>query len=116
MDGNEKTDITQTAFMLILHAGNARNHASEAEHFASEYHFEKAKEYIQKAKDDLNLAHQIQTDLIQSEARGEMLEFRLIMVHAQDHLMMAMSSIDRADRITDIYEKMYQLTKERESE
>ena len=46
-------DITETAFMLILNAGNARNNAKEAEQFASDYEFERAEEAIKKAKDEL---------------------------------------------------------------
>ena len=106
-------DITETAFMLILNAGNARNNAKETEQFASNYEFEQAEEAIKKAKDDLNQAHQIQTDLIQSEARGENQQFGLIMVHAQDHLSMAMMAIDHANRMIKLYQKLYQLEKER---
>lgn len=106
-------DITETAFMLILNAGNARNNAKEAEQFASDYEFEQAEEAIKKAKDDLNQAHQIQTDLIQSEARGENQQFGLIMVHAQDHLSMAMMAVDHANSMIKLYQKLYQLEKER---
>lgn len=102
-------DMTETAFMLILNAGNARNNATEAEQYASEYNFEKADELIASAKDDLNQAHQIQTDLIQGEARGESHDFGLIMVHAQDHLTMAMLAIDHAKSTKKLYEKIYEL-------
>lgn len=106
-------DITETAFMLILNAGNARNNAKEAEQFAGDYEFEQAEEAIKKAKDDLNQAHQMQTDLIQAEARGENQQFGLIMVHAQDHLAMAMMAIDHAKSMIRLYQKLYQLEKER---
>lgn len=113
MQGGDKMDITQTAFMLILNAGNARSNAVEAEKYASEYNFDKALELIKKAKEDLNSAHQIQTDLIQAEARGEQQQFGLIMVHAQDHLTMAMLAIDHAKSIMQVYQKLYQYEKER---
>lgn len=99
-------DITETAFMLILNAGNARSSATDAERLASEYKFEEAEKMIAQAKDELNQAHQIQTDLVQAEARGEKQEFGLIMVHAQDHLTMAMLSIQYASRIIDVYKKL----------
>ena len=106
-------DITETAFMLILHAGNARNNAKEEEQFGSEYEFDQAEESIEKAKDDLNQAHQIQTNLIQAEARGEEQQFGLIMVHAQDHLTMAMMAIHHAQSMIKLYLKLYQSQKER---
>ena len=102
-------DCVETAFQLILNAGNARNYASEAEQFASEYKFDQAKAYIEKAKIDLNQAHKIQTDIVQAEARGEKQEFSLIMVHAQDHLTMAMLAIDRAKSMLKLYQKLSQL-------
>mgnify|MGYP002232898424 FL=1 len=61
----------------------------------------------------MNAAHQIQTDLIQAEARGEQQQFGLIMVHAQDHLTMAMLSIDHTKSIMQVYQKLYQYEKER---
>lgn len=102
-------DITETAFMLILNAGNARSSATEAERLASEYKFKEAEDMIAQAKNDLNQAHQIQTDLVQAEARGEKQEFGLIMVHAQDHLTMAMLSIQYASRIIDVYKRLSNL-------
>ena len=107
-------DITETAFMLILNAGNARNNATEAERYASEYQFDKAEESLQNAKADLNQAHQIQTDLIQGEARGESHPFGLIMVHAQDHLTMGMLAIDHAKSMIKLYQKINQLEHEKQ--
>ena len=91
--------------------GMQRNNAKEAEQFASDYEFEQAEEAIKKAKDDLNQAHQIQTDLIQSEARGENQQFGLIMVHAQDHLSMAMMAIDHANSMIKLYQKLISIRK-----
>lgn len=102
-------DTTETAFMLILNAGNARSDASQAIQLASEYRFEEAEKYLQQAKEDLNEAHQTQTDLIQAEARGDHPEFGLIMVHAQDHLTMGMLTIDFAKSIIELNRKIYTL-------
>ena len=99
-------DINEIAFMVILNAGNAKNNAKEAEKYACEYQFDKAEELIKLANNDLNQAHQIQTDLIQAEARGEQQSFGLIMVHAQDHLTMAMMSIDHAKSMIGVYKEI----------
>lgn len=102
-------DINEIAFMLILNAGNARNNAKEAENLASEYRFEQAEEFVQKAKEDLRQAHQMQTDLIQAEARGDQQQFGLIMVHAQDHLTMATLAIDHVNSMIRVFKELYHL-------
>jgi len=55
------------------------------------------------------IAHRFQTDLIQGEARGEKVEIRLILIHAQDHLMNAMTVIDLAKEIIELYKKTNEL-------
>ncbi|EAG9877164.1 PTS lactose/cellobiose transporter subunit IIA, partial [Listeria monocytogenes] len=48
-------------------------------------------------------AHHSQTSLIQGEARGEKAEVSLLLVHAQDHLMNAITFKDLAKEIVDLY-------------
>ena len=45
----------------------------------------------------------MQTQLLTKEANGERSEVSLLMVHAQDHLMNAMTVKDLATEIVDIY-------------
>jgi PTS system cellobiose-specific IIA component len=84
----------QVAFTIILHAGDARSHALEALKYAREKKFTEANESIAQAKKQLIAAHQIQTELLQSEARGEKQEINLLLIHAQDHLMTAILAKD----------------------
>ncbi|KOS28165.1 PTS cellobiose transporter subunit IIA [Bacillus anthracis] len=85
----------QTPFQLILNSGNARSIAMEAIQFAKQGKMEKANEKMTKAKEEIKEAHHIQTDLIQKEARGEKTEISLLLVHAQDHLMNAITVKER---------------------
>lgn len=50
------------------------------------------------AAEELSKAHHYQTELIQNEAGGEKTEMTLLMVHAQDHLMNAMTVKDMVRR------------------
>jgi len=52
----------------------------------------------------VNEAHKIQTNLVQGEVRGEKTEVTLLMVHAQDHLMNAITIKDLATEFVDMYE------------
>ena len=44
--------------------------------------------------------------LIQGEANGEGVEVNIILVHAQDHLSMAITASDVAERMVEMYERM----------
>ena len=64
------TTAEQIPFQLILNSGNARSFAMEALQFAKQGKMVEADEAMVKAK-AINEAHHFQTELIQSEARGE---------------------------------------------
>jgi len=92
-------------FTLILHGGNGRSSAMEAIQAAKERNMDLAREKLKEANDSLNEAHHIQTALIQSEIGGNPTEISLLMIHAQDHLMNAMTVKDMAKEIVDLYER-----------
>jgi cellobiose PTS system EIIA component len=92
-------------FTLILHGGNGRSAAMEAIHAAKEQNMDLAREKLKEAGDSLNKAHHIQTSLIQSEIGGNPTEISLLMIHAQDHLMNAMTVKDLAKEFVDLYER-----------
>lgn len=99
-------DIEEVSFQIILHGGNARNLAMEAIRHAKVREFEAANQKIQEANEEMSKAHQFQTDLIQGEARGEKIEIRLLLIHAQDHLMNAMTVVDLAEEVIELHNKI----------
>ncbi|WP_459501858.1 PTS lactose/cellobiose transporter subunit IIA [Bacillus sp. C1] len=100
-------DTVETkAFHLILHGGNARSCAMEAIDYAKRGKFEEAEAKLQSALQELHEAHRLQTDLIQREAAGEKTEVKLLMVHAQDHLMNAITVKELASEFVELYKKM----------
>ena len=80
------------AFEMILHAGNSESASLLGMEAARQYDFEEAEKNCRTAKEELLAAHQIQTELIQAEAGGEKCEMGILMVHAQDHLMTAITT------------------------
>jgi PTS system cellobiose-specific IIA component len=91
---------------IIVNGGNARSKSMEAIQMAKKGEMEKALELIEKAKEDLGMAHEVQTKLIQSEAAGDKTEVSLLMVHAQDHLMNAMTVKDLAIEFVELYQNL----------
>lgn len=90
---------------IIVSGGDARSHAMKAIFKAKEGEIEGAREELGKASESLEIAHDIQTQLIQDEAAGNGKDITLLMVHAQDHLMNAMTVRDMAREFVDMYDK-----------
>lgn len=100
------TTAEHIPFQIILHSGNARSYAMEALQYAKQGKIEEAEEAMTKAKEAINEAHHFQTELIQSEARGEKTEITVLLIHAQDHLMNSITVKDLASEFIDLYRKI----------
>ena len=109
-------DTYETAFTLILNAGNSKSKSLMAIEEARNFNFDEAVSLIKEAREDLKSAHQTQTELIQGEARGEKSELSLILVHAQDHLTTAMIMIDQAEEFLNIYRLLSKVIKKEDLE
>ncbi|WP_336624235.1 PTS lactose/cellobiose transporter subunit IIA [Clostridium boliviensis] len=90
---------------LVVNGGNARSTAIEALRAAKAGDFKKADELMEEADTILKEAHEIQTEMIQNELNGNKVEVGLLMVHAQDHLMNAMTVMDLSKEMIDILRK-----------
>ncbi|MFP7492420.1 PTS lactose/cellobiose transporter subunit IIA [Terribacillus saccharophilus] len=99
-------NLEEKAFQLILHGGDGRSYAMEAMVLARQHAFEEAKRKIQSSKEAINQAHHIQTELITAEAGGKQSTLSLLMVHAQDHLMNAMTVRELAEEIIHLHEEL----------
>lgn len=104
-------NIEQEIFTIISHGGNARSLAYEAIDFANQNEFKKADESMAEAQQELNKAHQTQTKLIQAEINGVVVEKSLLMIHAQDHLMTAVSELSLIEQMIKLIKKIDQLSK-----
>lgn len=99
----------QLAFDLIMKAGNAKSDAMMAIDAAKDGDFKEAEEYLAKAEAEMREAHQAQMDMIQQEAQGNPVEVNIILVHAQDHLTMAIMAKDFAEQFIDLHKTVYEL-------
>lgn len=87
-------DYEEMIMGLILNAGNAKSLAIEAYREARNGNYEKADELLEQAEKAMNEAHRFQTTMMQDELNGHSTPMTMLVVHAQDHTMTAMSVLD----------------------
>lgn len=91
---------------LIVHSGNTKSECMEAIQLAKRGNIEQAKEKISLANEALTEAHHAQTALLTEEAKGGEVEVTMLLIHAQDHLMNAITFRDLAQEMIELYERL----------
>ena len=94
---------------IIMHGGNAKSQAFSAIQLAKEGKFDEAQMALNVANRELLEAHNVQTEMLTKEANGEHTEIDLYMVHAQDHLMNAITFRDLAVEIISMEKRLQAL-------
>lgn len=102
-------DKYMPAFQLISIAGEARSNAIKAIQHAKEGHFDVAEESLAAAENGLTQAHSFHMDLLAQEAGGDSVPLNIILIHALDHLTMAIESIDNAKDWICLYRRLEQI-------
>lgn len=102
----EDTALMASIMGLIVHSGNTKSECMEAIQLAKKGQIEAAKEKINLANESLIEAHHSQTGLLSQEARGEKVEVSMLLIHAQDHLMNAITFRDLAQEMIELYERI----------
>lgn len=98
-------DEEEVAFQIILHSGNAKSLCLEAIKAAREKNFEKSDQLFAQASKELTEAHNCQTESIRRSLLAKNAKINLLMVHAQDHIMNAITINDLAKEIAKTYKK-----------
>lgn len=99
----EKERIISASMEIIIHAGDARLHVSEALNAIAENNYNQATAKLKEAQGKMTMAHRIQTDMIQGEARGESVGYSLLFTHAQDTLMTINSELNLAKQLYKVF-------------
>ncbi|KOS67910.1 PTS mannose transporter subunit IIA [Lysinibacillus contaminans] len=102
----EETVMMESVMGLIVHSGNTKSECMEAIQLAKKGEIEEARRKIELANESLTAAHHSQTGLLTQEARGEKVEVSMLLIHAQDHLMNAITFRDLAKEMIDLYERI----------
>ena len=94
---------------LIACAGNGRAEAFAALAAAKAGEFDRAAERMAAAERELGAAHTVQTKLLAGEAQGVGMTPSLLLVHAQDQLMTAISERTLIGELIELYRRVEQL-------
>lgn len=97
---NDNESIGQ-AMQLMVSAGDAKDLAHQALTAARNGDLDLAKE-------KLTVAHNVQTTMLTAEAQGKTVQLTLLIVHAQDHLMTAITYVDLAEELVALYDRLDQ--------
>lgn len=98
----------EAAMGIITSAGSAKSCALMAIDAAADGDFEEAEKCLAEATNQMHSAHDTQMSLITCEAQGNPVELSLILVHAEDHLTMAIMASDLASRMVELYRNLSQ--------
>ncbi|AGF59113.1 MULTISPECIES: PTS lactose/cellobiose transporter subunit IIA [Clostridium] len=96
---------------IIINAGDCKNHSYMALNLVNEGKYEEADKEIVLANDALAKAHDSQTEMLQKEAAGEKIELSVLFVHAQDHLMTAITEKNLIQQIMELRKVVNTLAK-----
>ena len=106
MEEEQEQGRLEVAMSLIAGAGDSRSYCMEAIDLAKEGKFDEARETIKKAAEAMAETHEVQTQMIRDEMSGKAWPVSLIMVHAQDHLNLALIMRDVAEEFIIVHEKL----------
>lgn len=101
-----KEQIQSSAVMMIANAGSAFDHFYRSISQAREGCYEEAEKEMKFGVEDLQKAHNSQTDLMAAEMNQEDIPFSILMVHAQDHLNMALLTQRMAKEFIMLYKEV----------
>ena len=90
---------------LLVNAGQARSDAMEAIRCAGQKDWQGATQLMASSESACLQAHKIQTALISQDEGCGKIKVNLILIHAQDHLMNAMTLKDMAAEMVELYKK-----------
>ena len=100
-----KEELSMVGFEIVAYSGDARSTLLSLLKEMRAGNFENVEEKLKEVDENINLAHQSQTKILQQEARGEDMEMGFIFIHGQDHLMTTILLRDLVDDFINLYEE-----------
>ncbi|WP_321385205.1 PTS lactose/cellobiose transporter subunit IIA [uncultured Enterococcus sp.] len=91
---------------LILQGGTARSLAMQAIDQAAGGKYQESEDLMTQAHEALSTAHDYHSLLTQENIEETVLPTPLLLMHGQDHLMSAITTMDMADRMIQLYHRL----------
>ncbi len=101
--------LEEIIFSIVAYAGEAKGFAHQALAYAEEGNFDEAENCLKECDAAVLKAHHVQTDMIQREAAGETVPLSIVFVHAQDHLMTALSERELIKKMIKLNKRLFAL-------
>lgn len=97
-------ELNLISMNVILHAGNARDFNMKIldELKKSDPSIELIDELHKKAKNEITIAHNKQTEMLQREANEDKIPFSVLFIHSQDTLMTIQSEVLMTEKLVPI--------------
>ncbi|MFD9625605.1 PTS lactose/cellobiose transporter subunit IIA [Peribacillus muralis] len=98
-------DLTseQINFQLILYSGNARSKVIQSLREYREGNVAESESLLAQAEQELAIAHNVHFQLVQKEAQGEKVEFSMLFMHSEDHLMSTLTMKELVKELLEIF-------------
>ena len=96
----------ENAMQIVALAGTAKSAALTAIDAAEKGDFDAAAQALAQAREQMGQAHDVQFSMISAEAAGNPVDVNVMLVHAEDHLAMAIVTIDLAERLIALYRRL----------
>lgn len=100
-----KEELSMVGFEIVAYSGDARSTLLSLLKEVREGNFDNVEAKLKEADDNINLAHQSQTEILQKEARGDDMEMGFIFIHGQDHLMTTILLRDIIEDLVNLYKE-----------
>ena len=100
-------DMEVIVFKVITASGIAKGLAYKALDKVENRDFKGAYKLLGEANEYIDEAHETQKGIIEDEVTGNAIEISTLLIHAQDHFMIAMEVITMVERMIKLYKIMY---------
>ena len=104
-------EMEKAIMNIIINSGDCKNHTYMALNCVNEGNYIEADTEMELANEALAKAHDGQTTFLNKEANGEKIDMSVLFVHAQDHLMTAISEKSLIEQIIDLRKVVNDLSK-----
>ncbi|WP_279263174.1 PTS lactose/cellobiose transporter subunit IIA [Enterococcus durans] len=102
-----KEELQMLGFEIVAYSGDARSTLLDLLKEIRTGNFSNVDAALKEADENLNLAHNSQTQVLAEEAGGSDLEIGFIFIHGQDHLMTTLLLRDMVQDFINLYKEKY---------